>query len=205
MRKPKVLVSTMVQTGPAADARSCAIGRGTVYEYLKRAQRGLTTAAAEDWDDRRLEEALFGPTVRRLYESKKTDPGFRSPSRRASTTSPSDPAVGLGGVPSSSSGGLAIGFCELYQNWRQRLDVALRQEHQAGRNSRDFAGVRFRSTTRGGPCARLRCLWRCWGPATHLRRSHPEPGLARWIGARIRAFRISVAFPSSSPDNTRTG
>ena len=23
-------------------------------------------------------------------------------------------------------------FCELYQNWRQRLDVVLRQEHAAG-------------------------------------------------------------------------
>ena len=51
-------------------ARRCAIGRGTVYEYLKRAQAAdLTWPLPEDWDDRRLEEALFGPTVRRLYES----------------------------------------------------------------------------------------------------------------------------------------
>ena len=58
-------------------ARSCAIGRGTVYEYLKRAQAAdLTWPLPEDWDDRRLEEALFGPSVRRLYESQKPTPDF---------------------------------------------------------------------------------------------------------------------------------
>jgi transposase len=33
-------------------------------------------------------------------------------------------------------------FCELYQQWRQRLDVVLRQEHQAGEKLFvDFAGA----------------------------------------------------------------
>ena len=43
-------------------ARSCSIGHGTVYEYLKRAQAGVGWPLPEGWDDHRLEEALFGPT-----------------------------------------------------------------------------------------------------------------------------------------------
>ena len=56
-------------------ARSCSIGRGTIYEYLKRAQAaGVGWPLPEDWDDRKLEEALFGRPLRRVYESRKPMP-----------------------------------------------------------------------------------------------------------------------------------
>ena len=58
-------------------ARSCSIGQGTVYEYLKRAQAaGVTWPLPEGWDDRRLEEALYGPAPRRVYDSRKPAPDF---------------------------------------------------------------------------------------------------------------------------------
>jgi len=42
-------------------ARSCSIGLGTVHEYLQRAEAaGVTWPLAEDWDEERLEAALFG-------------------------------------------------------------------------------------------------------------------------------------------------
>ncbi|PYU00550.1 MAG: hypothetical protein DMG38_07325 [Acidobacteria bacterium] len=51
-------------------ARSCSIGQTTVYDYLKRAQAaGVLWPLPEDWDETRLEETLFGPPPRRLYES----------------------------------------------------------------------------------------------------------------------------------------
>ena len=46
-------------------ARSCSIGQGTVYEYLKRAEAaGVTWPLPEGWEDRQLEAALFGGTPR---------------------------------------------------------------------------------------------------------------------------------------------
>jgi len=44
-------------------ARSCSIGLGTVHEYLQRAEAaGVTWPLGEDWDEDRLEAALFaGP------------------------------------------------------------------------------------------------------------------------------------------------
>jgi DNA replication protein DnaC len=42
-------------------ARSCSIGLGTVHEYLQRAEAaGVTWPLGEDWDEERLEAALFG-------------------------------------------------------------------------------------------------------------------------------------------------
>src|SRR5437762_6747861 len=63
-------------------ARSCSIGQGTVYEYLKRARAAgvtwplVTWPLPEGWDKRRLEEALFGPALRRAFEARKTKPDF---------------------------------------------------------------------------------------------------------------------------------
>src|ERR1700734_1797826 len=53
--------------GLRAIARSCSIGLGTVHEYLQRAEAaGVTWPLGEDWDEDRLETALFGgpPRVR---------------------------------------------------------------------------------------------------------------------------------------------
>jgi hypothetical protein len=42
-------------------ARSCSIGLGTVHEYLQRAEAaGVTWPLGGDWDEDRLEAALFG-------------------------------------------------------------------------------------------------------------------------------------------------
>src|ERR1700679_413240 len=50
-----------VGLGLRAIARSCSIGLGTVHEYLQRAEAaGLTWPLGEDWDEDRLETALFG-------------------------------------------------------------------------------------------------------------------------------------------------
>ena len=42
-------------------ARGCSIGLGTVHAYLQRAEAaGVTWPLGEDWDEERLEAALFG-------------------------------------------------------------------------------------------------------------------------------------------------
>ena len=44
-------------------ARSCALARSTVAEYVRRAQRaGLTWPLPEGWDDRTIQHRLFPPT-----------------------------------------------------------------------------------------------------------------------------------------------
>src|SRR5438094_550483 len=79
MRKLKEVLRLRYELGLGQRqvARSCSIGQGTVYEYLKRAQvAGVTWPLPEGWDDRQLEAALFGGTPRRVYENRKVTPDF---------------------------------------------------------------------------------------------------------------------------------
>ena len=69
MRKIKEVLRLRFELGLGlrAIARSCSIGLGTAHEYLQRAEAaGITWPLGEDWDEDRLEAALFGgpPRVR---------------------------------------------------------------------------------------------------------------------------------------------
>jgi hypothetical protein len=56
-----------VGLGLRAIARSCSIGLGTVHEYLQRAEVAwVAWPLGEDWDEDRLEAALFGGPPRLL-------------------------------------------------------------------------------------------------------------------------------------------
>ena len=79
MRKLKEVLRLRYELGLGQRqiARSCSIGHGTVYEYLKRAREaGVRWPLPEGWDDRQLEAALFGGTPRRTYETQKPPPDF---------------------------------------------------------------------------------------------------------------------------------
>lgn len=68
MRKLKEVLRLRYELGLGQRqiVRSCSIGQGTGYEYLKRAQApGVSWPLPESWDDRQLEAALFGPAPRR--------------------------------------------------------------------------------------------------------------------------------------------
>ena len=63
MRKIKEVLRLKfsVGLGLRAIARSCSIGLGTVHEYLQRAEAaGVRWPIGEQWDEARLEAALFG-------------------------------------------------------------------------------------------------------------------------------------------------
>ena len=54
-----------------AIARACSISQSTVHDYLKRAAAaGLVWPLGEEWDEQRVEQALFGErqVVKRLPE-----------------------------------------------------------------------------------------------------------------------------------------
>ena len=87
MRKTKEVLRLRFEVGLGLRqiARSCSIGLGTVHEYLQRAEAaGVTWPLGEDWDEDRLEAALFGgppgarPAVLSMPRSKtRRRPAFR--------------------------------------------------------------------------------------------------------------------------------
>jgi transposase len=100
-------------------------------------------------------------------------------------------------------------FCELYQRWRSKLDVVLRQEHKAGEKMFvDWAGstiaVSDRHTGMAWPgplfVAALGASSYTWAEATR------DQQMEAWLRAHVHAFEHFGGIPALAvPDNTKTG
>ena len=133
-------------------ARSCGISQPTVHRYLERAEAaGLSWPLPQDCDDRRLRELLSHAVVGRdapgpiAHETETAPPLPQEPAR------PRAP-INFGEIhrelqthkhltlqllweeylQSCPDGYRYSQFCELYRQWRRKLDVVLRQDHRTG-------------------------------------------------------------------------
>ncbi len=213
MRKLKEVLRLRheLRLGQRQIARSCSIGQGTVYEYLKRAQAaGVTWPLPEGWDDRRLEEALFGPVPRRAYEARKAKPDFAQLHQELQQHSELTLQLAWEEYRQAHPDGYAYSrFCELYQQWRQQLDVVLRQEHQAGEKLFvDYAGATIPiHDPQGGPVRPASIFVAVLGASNYTYAEATESQeLENWIGSHIRTFEfLGGVTKLVIPDNTRTG
>ncbi len=114
-------------------ARSCSMGRTAVADYLRRAAAvGLSWPLPESMDETRLERLLFPPppliptSERPLPEW----PDIHTELRRKGVT------LALlweeYKADHSRDGYQYSRFCDLYREWRGKLDVCMRQDHRAG-------------------------------------------------------------------------
>src|SRR5258708_20019129 len=116
--------------------RSCAIGVSTVHKYLKRAEAaGVTWPLPDDWDEGRVEAALFprrGPTVAEKNPAR-TPPDFAAVHEQLRSSKYVTLQLLWEEYRQGNPEGYRYSrFCELYQRWRSKLDVVLRQWHKAG-------------------------------------------------------------------------
>jgi transposase len=192
-------------------ARSCSIGQATVYEYLKRAvAAGVQWPLPEDWDDRKLEEALFGRTVRRVLESRKPMPEMARIHEELQQHSHLTLQLVWEEYRQAQPDGYGYSrFCDLYQQWRRQLDVVLRQEHRAGEKLFvDYAGDTIAiHDPLGGPAREASLFVAVLGASSYtFAEATGSQELENWIGSHIRAFEFYGACPKLVvPDNTRTG
>jgi transposase len=213
MRKLKEVLRLRFELGLGQRqiARSCSIGHGTVYEYLKRAQAAsVTWPLPEGWDDHRLEEALFGPAPRRAYENRKQAPDFAQLHEELQRHPHLTLQLAWEEYRQAYPDGYAYSrFCELYQQWRQQLDVVLRQEHKAGEKLFvDYAGDTIPLyDPRGGPEREASIFVAVLGASNYTyAEATASQELENWIGSHIRAFEFLGGVPKLViPDNTRTG
>ena len=152
MRKIKEVLRLKfsVGLGLRAIARSCSIGLGTVHEYLQRAEAvGVTWPLGEDWDEDRLEAALFGDPPRPRPAAMPM-PDFADLHQQRQRHSHLTQQLLWEEYRQANPDGYRYSrFCELYQRWRRKQDVVLRQEHKAGEKLFvDWQEPRSRSTTR---------------------------------------------------------
>src|SRR5437870_2616385 len=193
--------------------RSCAIGVSTVHKYLKRAEAaGLTWPLPEDWDEARVEATVFPHLKSRAgqLQATRSRPDFASLHEQLRRHRHLTLQLLWEEYREANPDGYRYSrFCELYQRWRSKLDVVLRQEHKAGEKMFiDWAGatipVHDRLTGQAWPAslfvAALGASCYTWAEATR------DQQMESWLRGHVHAFEYWGGIPALAvPDNTKTG
>jgi transposase len=125
-------------------ARSCSISQSTVHEYVSAAQAaGVTWPVPENWDDRRIEQALFPQRPAPAVWRKHPEPDWTKIHQELQTHKDLTLQLVWQEARENDPSGYAYSrFCELYRGWLKKLDWVLRQEHRAGEKMFvDYAGT----------------------------------------------------------------
>jgi transposase len=100
-------------------------------------------------------------------------------------------------------------FCELYQRWRSKLDVVLRQEHKAGEKMFvDWAGATIPVYDRhSGQAWQAPLFVATLGASSYtFAECTRDQQMESWLRMHVRAFEHFGGIPALAvPDNTKTG
>jgi len=190
-------------------AQSCGIGRTAVGEYVERAEAaGLGWAEVEALDAEVLERRLFPPPAvvapgeRPVPQWPEVQAELRRPGVTLKLVWEEYRALHPQGYGYSR-------FCELYQAWRERVDVVMRQEHKAGEALFvDYAGQRVPVVDRRtGEVREAQVFVAVLGASNYTYAEATwTQGLADWIGSHVRTFELLGSVPRTVvPDNLKSG
>lgn len=191
--------------------RSCAITVSTVHKYLKRAEAaGVSWPLPEDWDQDRLESALFPASSPGERATARPLPDFTNIHEQLREHKHLTLQLLWEEYREANPDGYRYSrYCDLYQRWRARLDVVLRQEHKAGEKMFvDWAGATIPVYDRhtGEPwqaslfVATLGASSYTWAEATR------DQQMESWLRAHVHALEHFGGVPALVvPDNTKTG
>ena len=209
MRKIKEILRLHFQARLSARqiARSCSVSRATVGEYLNR-----TRAVQLDWkqvaqmSEAELEGQLFPPPAPRGRH--RSPPDFAYVHRELRAKSVTLQLLWQEYKQVHPDGYQYSQFCDLYNRWRGKLDVVLRQNHRAGEKMFvDYAGQTVEIVDpKTGEMRQANIFVAVLAASNYTYAEATESqNLQSWIGAHVRA----VEFYGGTtrvviPDNTRT-
>ena len=192
--------------------RSCAIAVSSVHKYLKRAEAAnITWPLPEGWDEGRLEAALFPEAAtHKPLSAPRLLPDFQHVHEELRAHKHVTLQLLWEEYRAANPEGYRYSrFCELYQRWRLKLDVVLRQEHTAGEKMFiDWAGAtipvydRHTGQVWQAPLfvAALGASSYTWAEATR------DQQMEAWLASHVHAFEHFHGIPALAvPDNTKTG
>jgi transposase len=189
-------------------ADCCGIGKTTVVECVARARRsGLDWSQAAELGEEALERRLY-PPVERVPAAER-------------------PAVDWAAVYTELKGkGVTLSllweeyrerephgygysrYCELYGQWRGRVDLSMRQVHRAGEKLFvDYCGATVPVVDAGtGEAHAAQIFVAVWGASNYtFAEATWSQGLADWIGSHVRAFEFAGGLTEVVvPDNLKS-
>jgi transposase len=193
--------------------RSCAIGVGTVHKYLKRAEAaGVTWPLPEDWDEARVDAMVFPRREPSIAEHNpaRTPPDFAAIHEQLRSSKYVTLQLLWEEYRQGNPEGYRYSrFCELYQRWRSKLDVVLRQEHKAGEKMFvDWAGATIPVWDRhtGLPWQSPLFVATLGASSYTFAEATRDQQMESWLRAHVHAFEHFGGIPALAvPDNTKTG
>jgi transposase len=197
--------------GQRAIARACSISQSTVHEYLNRAaMAGVVWPLGEEWDEQRVEQALFGDrqVVKRGPEQALPDfPALHSQLQQHRYLTLQLAWEEYRQIHPEGYG--YSRFCELYGRWRRKQDVVLRQVHQPGEKGFvDWAGatIPVHDPVTGEVWAASLFVMVLGASSYTYAEATQDQQLSAWISAHMHAFEYFSGVPRLLvPDNLRAG
>lgn len=193
-------------------ARSCAIGQSTVSEYIQAAtQAGLCWSEISDWNETRLNNAILPKTA--TAETKRCrypEPDFATIHTELQKHKHLTLQLVWEEYRSQNPEGYQYSrFCELYQRWRRKRELVLRQEHRAGEKLFvDYAGQTLAiQDPATGEVRQAQLFVAVLGASNYtFAEATWTQGLGDWIGSHMRAFEFFSGVPEIVvPDNLKSG
>ena len=193
-------------------ARSCAIAPSSVHKYLKRAgAANIGWPLPEGWDEAKLESTLF-PRAAEVPSKKpaRVLPDFAAIHEQLRRHKHLTLQLLWEEYRQANPDGYRYSrFCELYQRWRSKLDVVLRQEHKAGEKLFvDWAGATIPVHDRHtGQAWQAPLLVAALGASSYTyAEATRDQQMEAWLRGHAHAFEYLGGIPALVvPDNTKTG
>ncbi len=174
-------------------------GRGWQGIRTELMLQGWSRPLPPDWDEAQLEECLFGRRVAGPPGQRRVEPDFASIHEQLQTHKHVTlQLLWEEHIEAHPEGYRYSRFCELYQRWRRKLDVVLRQQHRAGEKVFvDYAGATVPVENRQSDEVRQAQVFVAVLGAssyTYAEASWSQD-LANWTGSHVRAFEFFGGVP----------
>jgi transposase len=210
MRQLRAILRLKFESGLShrAIARACAVGVGTVSEYVGRARRaGLSWPLPEELDDAALEAKLFpAPTGGDSPRPRPDVAWIHQELKRPGVTLQ---LLWLEYLGVHSNGYRYSQFCEHYRRFAKRLKPSMRQVHRAGEKAFvDFSGKKASIVDpKTGEVQEVELFVGVLGASSYIYvEALPSQHLPMWIAAHVRMLAAFGGCPAVLvPDNLKSG
>jgi transposase len=211
MRKVQEVLRLLLVSGLSQRqaSRACGVGRASVAEYVERAQKaGLLEAGWESLSGEELERRLY-PSARRPVRRERPGVDWAEVHQELRRKGVTLSLVWQEYRERCPEGYRYSRFCDLYREWRGKLDLCMRQVHRPGEKLFvDYCGTTVPVVDAGsGEVREAQIFVAVWGASSYtFAEATWSQGLADWIGSHVRAFEFGGGLTDLVvPDNLRSG
>ena len=189
--------------------RAINISQSTVHDYLSRAKEcGLAWPLGEEWDEARLNTALYRPDENAKRPPKWPQPDFAK--MRAQQEEHRDLTIELiwQEYRDENPGGYCYSrFCKMYRAWSKCQDAVMRQPHQPGKKLFiDWAGATIPIHEGDGSVRKAALFVSALGYSSYTyAEAAPDQQLGHWLNVQANALEFYGGCPAIIvPDNPKT-